>query len=131
MPRGVAIACKAHMGRSYASEAERAAAWGLSAQAIRKRVLRGQTLEQALAGPRRDRGQCRARPVTIDGVEYPSVSAAASAVGLSPAGLRWRLRGSAAARGRRRRTSPESLRWRRIERVLDAWRARRAREAAE
>lgn len=91
-----------HLGNRYASLRAMAAAYGVKYNPFLARInLLGWSLEEALTTPVRPRGARRAtepKPdkrghrITINGVEYASVCAAAKAHGLSPVTVYARLR---------------------------------------
>lgn len=82
-----------HLGNRYASLRAMAAAYGVKYKLFLARInMLGWSLEGALTTPVRPRGAGRAHRITINGVEYASVCAAAKAHGLSPATVSARLR---------------------------------------
>lgn len=91
---------KDHTGACFPTRAAMCAHWGISVDCFRQRFdICGWPLERALTEPvgkgnaagHRVRGECRAHPIVVEGVEYPSVSAAAKAYGVSVATVYNRL----------------------------------------
>lgn len=91
---------KDHTGACFPTRAAMCRHWGISADCFRQRFdINGWPLERALTEPvgkgnaagHHVRGECRAHPIVVEGVEYPSVSAAAKAYGVSVATVYNRL----------------------------------------
>lgn len=82
-----------HLGNRYASLRAMTEAWGVKYSVFLRRINRlGWSLDEVLTTPVRPRGARHAHRITINGVEYASVCAAAKAHGLSPTTVYSRLR---------------------------------------
>lgn len=89
-----------HTGARFATTADMCRHWGIPVDCFRQRFeIRGWTLERALTEPvgkgnaagHSVRGGCRAHPIVVNGVEYPSVNAVAKAYGVNVATVYNRL----------------------------------------
>ena len=91
---------KDHTGACFPTRAAMCRHWGISVDCFRQRFdINGWSLARALTEPvgkgitagHHVRGECRAHPIVVEGVEYPSVRAAAKAYGVSVATVYNRL----------------------------------------
>jgi hypothetical protein len=77
-------------GKQYSNIDAAAKAFGLAPQEVKRALVAGKSLESALG--LHSGGAAQPKPVTVQGVDYPSIKAAAQAHNMSPAKVRGRLR---------------------------------------